>query len=63
LDRTVVARVPTLVLTGGWNALYDEVADALEAAGAHRAVLGGHAHRPQDHPDADALLLQHWAAA
>ncbi len=63
LDRTVVARVPTLVLTGGWNALYDEVADALEAAGAHRAVLTGHAHRPQDHPDADALLLQHWAAA
>jgi pimeloyl-ACP methyl ester carboxylesterase len=63
LDRTVVARVPTLVLTGGWNALYDEVADALEAAGAHRAVLSGHAHRPQDHPDADGLLLRHWAAA
>lgn len=63
LDRAVVARVPTLVLTGGWNDLYDEVADALCAAGAHRAVLTGHGHRPQDHPDADALLLEHWAAA
>jgi pimeloyl-ACP methyl ester carboxylesterase len=63
LDRTVVGRVPTLVLTGGWNDLYDEVADVLCAAGARRAVLTGHGHRPQDHPDADALILEHWGAA
>ena len=63
LDRTVVGRVPTLVLTGGWNDLYDEVADALCAAGARRAVLTGHGHRPQDHPDTDALILEHWGAA
>lgn len=62
LDRTVVGRVPTLVLTGAWNGLYDEVADALCAAGARRAVLTGHGHRPQDHPDADALILEHWGA-
>ncbi len=63
LDGAVVGRVPTLVLTGGWNDLYDEVADALCAAGARRAVLTGHGHRPQDHPDADALILEHWGAA
>lgn len=63
LDPAAVGRVPTLVLTGGWNALYDEVADALCTAGARRAVLTGHGHRPHDHPDADALLLEHWAAA
>jgi pimeloyl-ACP methyl ester carboxylesterase len=63
LDTSVVGRVPTLVLTGGWNDLYDEVADALCAAGARRAVLAGHGHRPQDHPDADALILEHWGAA
>lgn len=63
LDGTVVRQVPTLVVTGGWNALYDEVADALVALGATRRVLTGLGHRPQDHPDANALLLEHWAAA
>lgn len=63
VDPVVVGRVPTLVVTGGWSALYEEVADALVAHGATRLVLGGYGHRPQDHPDANALLLEHWTTA
>jgi len=62
VDPSVVGRVPTLVVTGGWSALYDEVADALAASGATRLVLPGYGHRPQDHPDANAALQAHWRA-
>ncbi len=27
------------------------------------AALTGHRRRPQDHPDADARVLEHWSAA
>jgi hypothetical protein len=60
LDASLVARVPTLVVTGGWNALYDEVAQRLVEAGAAHLVLEGYGHRPQDHPDANAALAAHW---
>lgn len=63
LDGSVVARVPTLVVTGGWSPLYEEVAEALEVAGARRRVLAGYGHRVQDHPDLNAALLEHWRAA
>jgi pimeloyl-ACP methyl ester carboxylesterase len=61
-DSVFLGRVPTLVVTGGWNALYDEVAEALVAAGASRTVLTGHGHRPQDHELAPHVLESHWAA-
>lgn len=61
-DADVVGRVPTLVVTGDWNGLYEEVADALAAHGAERRVLSGYGHRPQDHPEANALLSAFWAA-
>lgn len=48
--------VPTLVVTGGWSDLYDEVARALVALGARHALLTGCGHRAQDHPDAGPLL-------
>ncbi len=60
LDRTVAARVPTLVVTGGWSPLYEEVAESLAAAGARRVVLAGYGHRVQDHPDANAVMSEHW---
>ncbi len=47
---------PTLVITGGWSPLYDEVARELVAHGARSLVLAGHGHRPQDHPDATGVL-------
>ena len=43
--------VPTLVLTGGWEPLYEEIAGYLRETGAlHRIAAGG--HRPQDSPKA-----------
>jgi len=62
LDVGLPARVPTLVVTGGWSALYEEVADALAAAGAQRRVLPGYGHRVQDHPELNAVLREHWSA-
>lgn len=59
-DASFITAVPTLVITGGWNALYDEVAAALVEAGARHLVLAGYEHRPQDHEQASRLLLEHW---
>ncbi|WP_372594520.1 hypothetical protein [Actinotalea sp.] len=62
-DASFIPAVPTLVITGGWNALYDEVAAALVHAGARHVVLPGHEHRPQDHEQASRLLRAHWSAS
>ncbi|MBD7994447.1 alpha/beta hydrolase [Arthrobacter sp. Sa2CUA1] len=43
----IVPGVPTLVLTGGWEPLYEEVAGFLASTGADHRVIGGN-HRPQD---------------
>ncbi|MCC9204421.1 alpha/beta fold hydrolase [Arthrobacter sp. zg-Y769] len=43
----IVPGVPTLVLTGGWEPLYEEVADFLVSTGAEHRQVGGN-HRPQD---------------
>lgn len=52
---SIVPGVPTLVLTGGWEPLYEEVAEYLAGTGAvHRVVPGG--HRPHDTPQGDALI-------
>lgn len=51
----IVPGVPTLVLTGGWEPLYEEVAAYLAGTGAvHRVVGGG--HRPQDTEAGGALI-------
>jgi len=60
LDRTTPAHVPTLVVTGGWSPLYEEVAESLAVAGARRRVLAGYGHRVQDHPELNGLLAEHW---
>ena len=43
----IVPGVPTLVLTGGWEPLYEEVAEFLVSTGAKHSQVGGN-HRPQD---------------
>lgn len=48
----IVPGVPTLVLTGGWEPLYEEIAGYLRETGAlHRVAAGG--HRPQDSLEGD----------
>ncbi len=43
----IVPGVPTLVITGAWEPLYEEVAHYLESTGATHLHAGGH-HRPHD---------------
>lgn len=51
----IVPGVPTMVLTGGWEPLYEEIAGYLRETGAlHRIAAGG--HRPQDSPDGDRAI-------
>ena len=51
----IVPGVPTLVLTGGWEPLYEEIARYLRETGAlHRTASGG--HRPHDSPEGDRII-------
>jgi len=51
----IVPGVPTLVLTGGWEPLYEEIAGYLRETGAlHRTAPGG--HRPQDSREGDRAI-------
>lgn len=51
----IVPGVPTLVLTGGWEPLYEEIAGYLRETGAlHRTAAGG--HRPHDSPEGDRII-------
>lgn len=51
----IVPGVPTLVLTGGWEPLYEEIAGYLRETGAlHRVAAGG--HRPHDSVEGDRII-------
>ncbi|MDI3211814.1 alpha/beta hydrolase [Arthrobacter sp. AL12] len=51
----IVPGVPTLVLTGGWEPLYEEIAGYLRETGAvHRTAPGG--HRPQDSAEGNRVI-------
>ncbi|WP_255768387.1 alpha/beta hydrolase [Pseudarthrobacter sulfonivorans] len=51
----IVPGVPTMVLTGGWEPLYEEIAGYLTETGAlHRIAAGG--HRPQDSVEGDRAI-------
>lgn len=52
----MIAGVPTLVVTGGWNEEYEAIAAVLLAHGATHRRLSGHEHRPQDHPEFEAVV-------
>lgn len=56
IDAAAIRETPTLVLTGGWNDEYEEVAAALVGLGAAHEVLPGHGHRVIDHPDCSARI-------
>jgi pimeloyl-ACP methyl ester carboxylesterase len=52
----IVPGVRTLVVTGGWEPLYEEVAEYLATTGAvHRHAANN--HRPQDTPEGHGLLV------
>lgn len=51
----IVPGVPTLVLTGGWEPLYEEIARYLQETGALRRVAAG-GHRPQDSIDGSQAI-------
>jgi pimeloyl-ACP methyl ester carboxylesterase len=57
LPIDVLSTVPTLVLTGDWNAEYEEIGQAMGDAGSRHAQLVGYGHRPQDHPDANSVIV------
>jgi pimeloyl-ACP methyl ester carboxylesterase len=58
----IVPGVPTLVLTGGWEPLYEEIAGYLQETGAlHRIAAGG--HRPHDSPEGDRIIRSFIAAS
>ncbi|GEK78727.1 alpha/beta fold hydrolase [Agrococcus baldri] len=63
VDPECIAETRTLVLTGGWNEEYEEVAAALVGLGAEHAVLGGHEHRVVDHPDCSERIRAFVAAS
>lgn len=51
----IVPGVPTLVLTGGWEPLYEEIAGYLRETGALQRVAAG-GHRPHDSRDGDRAI-------
>ncbi|WP_028280894.1 alpha/beta hydrolase [Arthrobacter sp. H5] len=53
----IVPGVPTLVLTGGWEPLYEEVAGYLAGTGARHEMPGG-GHRPQDTAEGSRLIRE-----
>lgn len=61
IERSIFTSIPVLVVTGGWNPLYDEVATALVRTGAHTVTVEGYGHRPQDAPNANTLLVTQWS--
>jgi hypothetical protein len=56
LPIEVLSVVPTVVLTGDWNAEYEEIGKAMADAGSRHAHLVGYGHRVQDHPDANSVI-------
>jgi len=52
----MIEGVRTLVITGGWNAEYEAIADVLVTHAATHQQLVGNEHRPQDHPDFEAAV-------
>jgi pimeloyl-ACP methyl ester carboxylesterase len=60
VDAVDALPVRTLVVTGSWSEMYEQIADALVARGAERATLSGNGHRVQDAPGACELLRRFW---
>jgi pimeloyl-ACP methyl ester carboxylesterase len=61
LDPSVISRIPTLVVTGAWNAEYEELAARFVELGAEHAQLLGFGHSTHESPDFPALVEAFWA--
>src|SRR5690606_4592443 len=48
--RRMLSGIPTLVVTGRWNAEYETIATVLASDGAEHVALPGAQHRPMDVP-------------
>ena len=57
LPTHVFRDVPTLVVTGGWNQEYEEIAEAITLLGGEHRELLGHGHRVADHEKANELIM------
>lgn len=57
----IVPGVPTTVITGGWEPLYEEVAQYLDTTGAQH-IIHRSGHRPQDTVAGAALIEEHLKA-
>jgi len=60
LDAGVIARVPTLVITGNWNPEYEELAGRLVELGATHTHLEGHGHAAHEHPEFENTARTFW---
>lgn len=58
----IVPGVPTMVLTGGWEPLYEEIAGYLRETGARHSIAAG-GHRPQDTAEGNHIIRSYVAAA
>lgn len=56
INASVFADVQVLVITGAWNAEYEAIAGRLVEVGARHVPLAGSGHRPQDHPEVEAVI-------
>ena len=56
----VPSRVPTLVLTGGSDRMYDEVASTLAMLGAEHDVVANAGQRPQDRAEGVEIINRFW---
>jgi pimeloyl-ACP methyl ester carboxylesterase len=61
LDPSLISQIPTLVVTGNWNAEYEELAGKLVGLGASHRQLPGYGHGVQHSPDFNALLRDFWS--
>lgn len=56
IRSAILADIPTLVVTGGWNDEYEVIATVLAENGSRHRILSGAAHRPQDVTGFSALV-------
>lgn len=61
VDPTVPQRIPTRVIVGDSDPMYDEVAAVLADNGARVERIAGLGHRPHDDPEVTGLMREHWA--
>ena len=62
LNGDVFRDIPTLVVTGNWNAEYEELAQCLVELGATHRHIAGYRHNPERAPGFNDVLTSFWAS-